>query len=221
MQFGSVTFMLAERILRKLRAKVTHHPVARDLGNHAGGSDAQADAITLDDRGLRKRKWDDRQPVDQDVVGRLDQGFDRQAHGAVARAQNVDSIDLDGIDNTDSPSDFGISGQFAIDFLAYFRRKLFGIIQAAVTEFLRKNHGGGNNRTRQSTAASLIDPSYASDANGTEFFLVTKSAAPIHPAGIIRRLRRFPIKINQEPRKPGNEGAASGQRSALSLPSIL
>ena len=118
MQFGSVTFMLAERILRKLRAKVTHHPVARDLGNHAGGSDAQADAITLDDRGLRKRKWDDRQPVDQDVVGRLDQGFDRQAHGAVARAQNVDSIDLDGIDNTDSPSDFGISGQFAIDFLA-------------------------------------------------------------------------------------------------------
>ena len=40
MQFGSVTFMLAERILRKLCAKVTHHPVPRDLGDHAGGSDA-------------------------------------------------------------------------------------------------------------------------------------------------------------------------------------
>jgi hypothetical protein len=118
MQFGSITFVLAERILRKLSAKVTHDPVARDLGDDAGGSDAQADAITVDYGGLRKWKRNDGQPVDQDVVGRLDQGFDCQAHGAVARAQNVDSIDLDGINNTDSPSDFGISDQFAIDFLA-------------------------------------------------------------------------------------------------------
>jgi hypothetical protein len=117
MQLGSVTFVLAERILRKLRAKVTHDPVACYLGDHAGGSDAQADAITVDDCSLRKRKRNDRQPVDQDMVGRLDQGFDRHAHGAVARAQNVDSIDLDRINNTDSPSDFGIGDQFAIDFL--------------------------------------------------------------------------------------------------------
>jgi len=118
MQFSSVTFVLAETILWKPRAKVTHHPVACDLGDYAGGSDAQADAITVDDCGLRKRKRDYRQPVDQDVVGRFDQGFDRQAHGAVARAQNVDPIDLDGINNPDSPSEFGISDQFAIDFLA-------------------------------------------------------------------------------------------------------
>jgi hypothetical protein len=56
-----------------------------------------------------------------------------------------------------------------------------------VPEFFRKNDGGGYNRTRQSTAASLIDPGNASDANGAEFFLVTKSAAPIHA---IRRLHR-------------------------------
>ncbi len=118
MQFGSVTFMLAERILRKLCAKVTHHPVPHDLGDHAGGSDAQTDAITVDDSRLRKWKRDHRQPVNQDVVGRFDQCFDRQAHGAMARAQNVDPINLDGINNTDSPSDFGIGDQFAIDFLA-------------------------------------------------------------------------------------------------------
>jgi len=118
MQFGSVTFMLAERILRKLRAKVTHHPVACDLGDYAGGSDAQTDAITVDDSRLRKWKRDHRQPVNQDVVGRFDQCFDRQAHGAMARAQNVDPINLDRINNTHGPSDFGISGQFAIDFLA-------------------------------------------------------------------------------------------------------
>jgi hypothetical protein len=125
MQFGSITFMLAERILWKLRAKVTHHPVARDLGDHAGGSDAQADAITVDNGRLRKRKWDHRQAVDQDVLRRFDQGFDRQAHGALARAQNIDPIDLDGINNTDSPSDFRIRDQFAAYFLTQFRRELF------------------------------------------------------------------------------------------------
>jgi hypothetical protein len=49
-----------------------------------------------------------------------------------------------------------------------------------MAELFRQNHGGGDNWTSQSTAASLIDPSDASGANGAEFFLVTKSAAPIH-----------------------------------------
>jgi len=45
-----------------------------------------------------------------------------------------------------------------------------------MAELFRKNHSGGDNWTGQSTAASLIDPSDASDADGAEFFLVTKSA---------------------------------------------
>ena len=98
MQFGSVAFVLAEAILRKLSAKVTHHPVARYLGDHAGGSDAQTDAVAVDDGGLRKRKWNDRQSIDQNVIGRLDQRRDREAHRSMARAQNVDAIDLHGID---------------------------------------------------------------------------------------------------------------------------
>jgi len=118
MQFSSVTFVLGEAILGELSAKVTHQPVARHLGDDAGGSDAQANAIAVDDGRLRKWKRDHRQPVDQDVVGRFDQGFDRQAHGAVARAQDVDPIDLDGTNNTNSPSDFGMRDEFAIDFLA-------------------------------------------------------------------------------------------------------
>ncbi len=94
MQFSSVTFVLGEAILGELSAKVTHHPVARHLGDDAGGSDAQADAIAVDDSGLRKWKRDDGQPIDQSVIWRFDQGFDRQTHGAVARAQDVDPIDF-------------------------------------------------------------------------------------------------------------------------------
>jgi len=59
MQFCSVTFVLAETILRELRAKVTHHPVARYLGDHAGSSDAQTDAVAVDDGRLRNRERND------------------------------------------------------------------------------------------------------------------------------------------------------------------
>ena len=58
-QLGSVTFVLAEAILRELSAKVTHHPVARYLGDHAGSSDAQTDAVAVDDGRLRNRERND------------------------------------------------------------------------------------------------------------------------------------------------------------------
>jgi len=54
-QLGSITFVLAEAILRELTAKVTHHPVARYFGDHAGSRDAQTDAVAFNDGGLRNR----------------------------------------------------------------------------------------------------------------------------------------------------------------------
>ena len=38
-QLGAVAFMLAEAIFRKAGAEVTHHCVASDLGDDAGGRD--------------------------------------------------------------------------------------------------------------------------------------------------------------------------------------
>jgi hypothetical protein len=114
------------------------------------------------------------------MVGSFDQRFDRQAHGAVACVQNVDPINLDGINNTDSPSDFGIKDQVAINLFAQFRREQFGIVQAAMTEFFRENHCGRNNWTCQRTAAGFVNACNARDSDGTELFFVTKSAAPIH-----------------------------------------
>ena len=118
MQFCSVTFVLAERILRELPAKVTHDPVARDLRDHACRGDAQADAIAIDNCRLRKWKRNHRQTVNQNVVRRFEQRFNREAHRSVARTQDVNPVDLNRIYNADGPSDFGIRNQFAIDFFA-------------------------------------------------------------------------------------------------------
>jgi hypothetical protein len=128
MQFGTVTFVLAERILWKLRAKVTHHSVACDLGDYAGGSDAQAEAITVDDCRLRKRKRDNWQAINQNMIGLFEQRCDRKAHGPMAGAEDIDSVDLDRIDNANGPFDLRIADKIAIDFLAQFWRELLGII---------------------------------------------------------------------------------------------
>jgi len=118
MQFCSVTFVLAEAILRELRAKVTHDPVARDLGDDACRRNAQADAIAINNCSLRYWKRDHGQTINQDVIGRFEQRFDRETHCTVAGTQNIDPIDLHRIDNADRPSDFRICNQVAIDFFA-------------------------------------------------------------------------------------------------------
>ena len=60
MKFGAVALVLAETILGETRAKLAHHGVARDFGDHARGGDAEAVAIAIDDRGLRERERETR-----------------------------------------------------------------------------------------------------------------------------------------------------------------
>jgi hypothetical protein len=61
-------------------------------------------------------------------------------------------------------------------------RELLGIVQAAMTEFFRKNYCSSHNRTRQRPPTNLINPGNPRDAGSAEFFLITKSAAPAHAA---------------------------------------
>jgi hypothetical protein len=188
-QLGSVAFVLVEAILRELGAKVTHHPVASYLGDHTRGGDAQTDAVPIDDGSLRKWKRNDRQSINQDMIRRVHQGGDRHAHCPMTRAQNVDAIDLDGIDNTDLPSHFGIGYQIGINLLAQFRRQLFGIVQTTMTKFLRQNDSGSHNRTRKSATPGFVNSGDPRNAGGAQFFFVTKSAPPVHFRDL--RTRRF------------------------------
>jgi hypothetical protein len=188
-QLGSVTFVLAETIVRELRAKVTHHLVARYLGDYAGSSDAQTNAVAVDDGCLRNRERNNGQSIDQDMLRRIDQSTDREAHRSMAGTQNVDAINLYGIYHANGPSDFGIGHQLRINFLSQFRRKLFGIVQATMAEFFGKNYCSGHDRTRQCSSTSLIDPRNPSQAGGAQFFLVTKSASPVHLCKSLADLR--------------------------------
>jgi hypothetical protein len=181
--------MLLEAILREFQAKVTHHPVPRHFGDHAGGCDTQTDAVALNNGGLWKWKGDHWESIDQDVVGRVHECGDRKAHRLVTCAQNVDTINLHGVHNADRPSDFWITDQLQIDLIAQFRPQLFGIVQPAMPEFFRKNYSSGYNRTCQRTTAGFVNPRNLSGTSGAQFFLVTESASPVHLRKSLANLR--------------------------------
>jgi hypothetical protein len=58
-----------------------------------------------------------------------------------------------------------------------------------MTKFFGENHCGRDDWTRQRAAARFVDAGDASDAISAEFFLVTKTAAPMHPRKSLADLR--------------------------------
>src|SRR5437588_11986145 len=107
-QFGAITLVLVETIFRKLGAEVTHHSVARDLGDHAGSGNAQTVAVAVDNGRLRKWEWKDGKTVDQDVIWWHRERRESNAHRLMRCAQSIDPVDLAVIDDPDSPRDLQI-----------------------------------------------------------------------------------------------------------------
>ena len=128
MDLSAVTFMLAEAILRKMGTEVTHHSVTGNFRDHTGSGDGKAEAIAIDNSGLGNWKGNNGQAINQHVVRRAREGGNGLAHRSVRGAQNIDSVDLHRIDNTDRPIQVGIGDQVVINFFAQVRRKLFGIV---------------------------------------------------------------------------------------------
>ena len=78
MQRGPVTLVLAEAVIRETRAEIPHQRVARDLGDDAGGGDAEAEAIAIDDGGLREGKRVNWEAIDERVIGRPAESDERR-----------------------------------------------------------------------------------------------------------------------------------------------
>jgi len=179
-EFGAVTFVLAETIFRETRAEVAHNRIARHLGDHARGRDAQAVAIAVDDRRLRKREGEYRQAVDESVFRLQGEAGDRNSHRLVRRAQNVDRVDLDGINDADRPRDRVVGSEIVVNFIAFLRQKLLRIVQLLVTKFFRENNSGGYDRPGERSATGFIDAGNRGDPKRAKFSFMPKSAASIH-----------------------------------------
>ena len=158
-QFRAVAFVLAEAIFGKTRAEVAHNRVAGDLGDHTGGRDAEAEAVAIDDGGLRKRKRENRKPVDQNMVGLQPQGVDREPHRLVRGAQDVDRINRRGVLNGHGPANMGCASDALEKRRPKFRRKSLRIRQSVESPELEENDGGSDYGTGERSATGLVDAS--------------------------------------------------------------
>jgi hypothetical protein len=52
----------------------------------------------------------------------------RQVHRFMGRAQNVYRVDLHGINEADRPGDAAVGDEVLVDFLAFLREELLGIV---------------------------------------------------------------------------------------------
>jgi hypothetical protein len=181
-KFCAVAFVLAETILRKTGAEVAHNRIARDFRDHARGGNAETVAIAVDDRRLRQWKRENRQAIDENMVGSLVERGERGPHRLVGGAQNIYRIDLDRIDDADGPDDRAVPDEIVINLLAFFRQQLLGIVQAAVPEFFRKNNGGGYDRTGERAASRFIDTGDGRDAQAAQPAFMPETTTTIHLA---------------------------------------
>ena len=165
MQFRAVAFVLAEAILGKAGAEVAHNCVARDFGDYTGRGDAQAEAIAIDDRGLWEWEREDGKSVDENMVGPEIQTADGGTHRRVSGAQDIDRVNLHGVDNTDGPRDRLVVNELAVDFFAAFGEELLRIVQPAMPEFFGEDDGGRYDRPGERAAARFI---HARDRGDTQ-----------------------------------------------------
>jgi hypothetical protein len=97
----------------------------------------------------------------------------------VRRAENVHAIDRIGFANGDRPNDIAIARDARVLLLARGGIEPLGIVEPASLEAGRQNDSRRDDRTRQRTAASLIDAGHGKYALFAQTQLVPKRAG--HP----------------------------------------
>jgi hypothetical protein len=185
-QLRPVAFVLAETIFRETGAEVAHNRVPRDFRDHARGGYGKAVAIAIDDSCLRQRKRKNRQTVDENVLWLKGEPGNRRAHRLMSRAQDIDGVDLDGVDNPDGPDDGVVCQKIVVNLFAFLGQELFRIVQLPVPKLFRKNDRGRYDRSGQCPASGFVDAGDGGDSERAQFTLMPEPAAAIHGRKILK-----------------------------------
>ncbi len=155
--------------LRKLAIDLQHDPVARDLGDDAGGGDRERAGVALDDGIVRPWEITHGQAVDEAVIRLAGETFDRAAHREVGGAQDIQAVDFPDIRSGHRPDEIRMTGERGVQFFAAGRAELFGIIEARANETRWQNDRCGRHRAGEWPAPGLVhtgDPAEAAGLQG-------------------------------------------------------
>jgi hypothetical protein len=152
-----VAFMLGKTILRVESIALEHDAVTLDLGNNAGRSDAEAYAITADQRSLRAWEIGDWQAVDKSVSRTWRDLFDHCTHPGMRSAEDVQLIDFLRGDCDGGPATVGIRRDLGVESFSGFGGEFFGVIEPAEIKVRREDDCAYNDRAGEWSTTGLID----------------------------------------------------------------
>jgi hypothetical protein len=160
---GAVAFVLGETVFGPLFVVPAHEAVTGDLGEDAGGGNAVALGVALDDGGLgRGERWHG-QTIHQRMRGGRGELGERGVHRAMGRLEDVDFVNDQRVNDPNAEMDFGFHVNGFEELLANFLGEFFGVIEASErfgqTGFhpLRwQHHGGGHHGASQWAAAGFV-----------------------------------------------------------------
>ena len=122
---GSVAFVLGETVFGPLFVVPTHEAVTSDLGEDAGGGDAVALGVALDDGGLGCGERGHGAAVHQHMRGGRGKLGEGGVHRAVGGLEDVDFVDDGCADDADAEMNFRFRVNGGKKFLADFFGELF------------------------------------------------------------------------------------------------
>jgi hypothetical protein len=152
-----VAFMLGKTIPRIEPVALEHDAVTLDLGNNAGRSDAEAYAITADQRGLRAWKTGDGKAIDEGMGGPGQKLFNHCAHPRVRCAEDIETVNFLWGNGDGGPPNFGIACDLSVESFAGFGGEFFGVIEPTENKVRREDDCAYNDRASERPTTGLID----------------------------------------------------------------
>jgi hypothetical protein len=149
--------MLGKTILRVESITLEHEAVTLDLSNNAGRRDAEAYAITSDQRGLRTWEIGDRQAVDESVSRAWRELFDHCTHPRMRCAEDIETVNFLRGDCNGSPPNFGIACDFGVESFADLGREFFGVSEATQNKIRWEDDCAYDDRASEWSTTCLID----------------------------------------------------------------
>ncbi len=157
MKLRPIAFMLCEMITGIAGIHLNHQAVACDFRNDAGGGNGIAQRIASHQRRLLNGKRVDGAAVDEDMP-RLDrQRRHGAAHGFVRRTENVEPVNLFGIDDGDRPVKAPAGRQLLVKLLPYGMAKLLGVGQDRMGKPNRQDRGGGDDGPGEGSPPGFVN----------------------------------------------------------------
>ncbi len=160
---GAVAFVLGETVFGPLFVVFAHEAIAGDLGEDAGGGDAVALGVALDDGGLGHGERGHKASVHQRVGrGRVELG-EGGVHRAVGGLEDIDVVDERRVDDADAEMDLRFRVNGGEKFLADFLGELLGVVEtqegfreAFGDPLNRQHHRRRHNRTGERAAPGFV-----------------------------------------------------------------